>query len=70
METSIVTLVINLVNKILDQIPNAEQRERNKWKELVMEFNYEINKPIEQWDADRIMNIKDEILVIGERVSK
>lgn len=71
METaSIIKIVMGLIDKLLKQFPDYDERKKQKYIELKMEYNYEVNKPLDQRDADKILNLRDHILLIGEEVSK
>jgi SpoVK/Ycf46/Vps4 family AAA+-type ATPase len=77
MELTVIKLIMNLVDKILGQLPDKEEREKNRKKKSIEEFNdlknkylLEINKPDEIRDADLILNIRDAIMLKASEVVK
>ena len=70
----IVTVIIGLVDKIVGlldgKLPDHVERKKEDWVELKQKYLREINKPIERRDADKILNMRDEILLIGKEISK
>ena len=68
---------MSLVDKILGQLPDKEEREKRRKEKSIKEWNdlksiyiIEINKPDEIRDVKLILNIRDEIMLRANEVSK
>jgi hypothetical protein len=66
----VIPIIIGLIDKLLDKLPDFKDRERKRWVELKQLYTDEINKPLSERDADKILNIRDTILLIGKELAK
>ena len=66
----VVTIIISLVDKLLGKLPDYKERKQKEWSELKQDYLAEINKPLSERDADKILNMRDEILLLAKEISK
>ena len=64
------TLALSAIEKLLDHLPNYEQRKRDKFFKLKKEYVEEINKEYYQRDDDKVLNLRDELIVFLESFQK
>lgn len=56
-----VGMAMQLGLAILDQIPNYEQRKKEKYHKLVSDYQNEIVRPADMQDHDLILNLRQDI---------
>lgn len=63
-----VTAAITLANRVLEQLPNYDQRKRAAYKELSETFIRETKKQYPDRDDDLIMNLRDKLQAHFEEI--
>lgn len=56
-----VDLLLSVTGKLLDKLPDYDQRKKEKFYKLQKEYNEEITKEYPQRDDNKIANLRDEI---------
>jgi len=52
---------LQIANKLLDKIPDYDQRKKEKYHKLLKDYTIEKARPADMTDHDLILNMRDEI---------
>lgn len=58
-----VELLLSVTGKLLDKLPDYDQRKKEKFNKLQKEYNEEITKEYPQRDDNKLANLRDEIKI-------
>jgi len=61
-------LALKLGQSILDKLPDYDEKKRQKYHDLVRQYNNEITKDYPERDDDLIMNLREEGSIMWQEI--
>lgn len=68
--TALVAALFSVTDKLLDKMPDYDQRKKEKYFKLRTRYNDEFKKDYPSRDDDLILNLRDELLSFIDTFSK
>ena len=65
---ALITALAVTTTELLKRLPKADEKLRTRCAEMDRLFVKELAKPKDKWDADLLLNLRDEAVVVNKQV--